>query len=177
MLSTEQRKEFLQKELEISKRYLEMIDVLQEVTKRFIGKVFNKRYENALEEAINERFSKSDRKEFFVNAEPLSNCFRIRITCSDNYMVFNQDNGRYDMVMYRNCEKSFVLPPECTDLTESGRVRFEEEMISALEKHKTKLQEDIEGQEQDLIVCENILEDFEKAQKAVAEFEEKYSEE
>ena len=175
MLTNEQRKEFLKKELEISKRYLEMVDVLQEVTKGFIGKVFNKRYEAALEEAINKRFSSGERKEFFVKAEPLSNLFNIRITCSDNHMVFNQDQGRHDMAMFRNHSKSFVLPPECTDITESGKIRFEKEMLDALEEHKTKLQEVIEEQKQDLDMCDDILDDFQKAQKAVAEFEEKYS--
>ena len=135
MMNMETRIAIINKELEVYESYISLIPIMEEVIKKFDNKCINKKFETALDEAVNN--GKTEQRKFYVSIRyGYAGQFEITFRAYDDSVKEITDKEYPSYHRIENNEYTFVIPKGDFEITDSGNYRIKaDEMIETLKEH------------------------------------------
>lgn len=135
MMNQETRIAIINKEIEVYNSYISLIPIMEEVIRKFDNKCINKKFETALDEAVNN--GKTEQRKFYVSIRyGYAGQFEITFRAYDDSVkeITDKEYSSYHRV--ENNEYTFVIPKGDFEITNSGNYRIKaDEMIETLKEH------------------------------------------
>ena len=136
MMNQETRVAIINKEIEVYQSYINLIPTVEEVIKKFDNKCINKKFENALDEAVNNGKTGQERKFYVRTGYGYSGQFEITVHSYNDSVKQVTDKEYPNYYRVDNNKYTFVIPKEKFEITDSGNYRIKaDEMIDILKVH------------------------------------------
>ena len=176
MMNQETRVAIINKEIEVYESYINLIPTISEVIKQFDNKCINKKFDNALNVAINGEDAKGNRKFYISTSYGYSGQFEITFHAYDDSVkeITDKEYPRYYKV--ENNTYTFVIPKDNFEITDSGNYRIKaNEMIETLKEHIPNICISIESLQKGLAEADEMISEFKRIKAEFEKFEKKYS--
>ena len=174
MMNMETRIAILRKEIEIYNNFINIIPTIYKVIHQFDGKVINKKFEKALDEAVKGNGSK--RKYYASTGYGYNENFIIKVHCYDDSIKEVGDDREYPS-WYRinNSDYNFCFPKDNFIITDSGNYRVIADKIrETIVKEIPKLHAEIETIENGIKQADEIIAEAKRIKKELETFNKKY---
>lgn len=176
MMNQETRVAIINKEIEVYESYINLIPTIEEVIKKFDNKCINKKFDNALNEAVNNGKTGQERK-FYANTKyGYSGQFEITFHAYDDSVKEITDKEYPSYYKVENNTYTFVIPKDNFEITDSGNYRIKaNEMIETLKEHIPNICISIESLQKGLAEADEMISEFKRIKAEFEKFEKKYS--
>ena len=176
MMNQETRVAIINKEIEVYESYINLIPTIEEVIKKFDNKCINKKFDNALNEAVNNGKTGQERK-FYANTKyGYSGQFGITFHAYDDSVKEITDKEYPSYYKVENNTYTFVIPKDNFEITDSGNYRIKaNEMIETLKEHIPNICISIESLQKGLAEADEMISEFKRIKAEFEKFEKKYS--
>lgn len=174
MMNQETRVAIINKEIEVYQSYLNLIPVIEKVIKEFDNKCINKRFQTALDEAVNDG---EKQRKFYISTEyGYEGCFIIVVCAYDAIVREKTDKDYCSTHRVYNDIHNFRFPKENFEITDSGNYRINaDEMIKTMyEKSAVDLYDSMIILETGLKQADEMISEMKRIKAEVKEFESKY---
>ena len=174
MMNMETRIAILRKEIEIYNNFINLIPTIYKVIHKFDGKVINKKFGEALNEAVKGNGSK--RKYHASTEYGYNGSFIIKIHCYDDSVKEVGDDREYPS-WYRinNNDYSFYFPKDNFIITDSGNYRVvTDKMRQTIISEVPKLHSDIETIEEGIKQVDEMISEAKRIKAELESFNKKY---
>lgn len=167
---------FIEKEIEVYQRYIDIIPTITKVLEDFDGKCVNKKLDTALAEALNngkEKKGYAVRTSYGYNGD-----FLISIHIIDDRGVRELDSdSEYPNWYYVTNDKyTYRFPKEIFTITDSGNYRIcAKEMALNCELDKSEIQDTIKTYKSNLKKIDAMIKDMRKIKSKMEKFKGKYN--
>ena len=136
MMNQDTRVAIINKEIEVYQSYINLIPTVEEIIKKFDNKCINKKFENALDEAVNNGKTGQERKFYVRTGYGYMGQFEITVRAYNDRVKEITDKEYPNYYRVGNNEYTFVIPKERFEITDSGNYRIKaDEMIDILKVH------------------------------------------
>ena len=139
-MNKETRIAIINKEIEVYQSYINLIPTIADVVKRFNNKCINKKFEDALNEAVNNGKTGQERKFLVRTNYGYSGQFEITVHSYNDTVkeISEKEYPSYHRV--ENNDYTFVIPKANFEITDSGNYRIKaDEMIEVLGEHEINI--------------------------------------
>lgn len=175
MMNQETRVAIINKEIEVYESYINLIPTISEVIKQFDNKCINKKFDNALNEAVNNGKTGQERK-FYANTKyGYSGQFEITFHAYDDSVKEITDKEYPCYYKVENNTYTFVIPKDNFEITDSGNYRIKaNEMIETLKEHIPNICIRIESLQKGLAEADEMISEFKRIKAELEAFKTKY---
>lgn len=175
MMNQETRVAIINKEIEVYESYINLIPIISEVIKLFDNKCINKKFDNALNEAVNNGKTGQERK-FYANTKyGYSGQFEITFHAYDDSVKEITDKEYPSYYKVENNTYTFVIPKDNFEITDSGNYRIKaNEMIETLKEHIPNICIRIESLQKGLAEADEMISEFKRIKAELEAFKTKY---
>lgn len=175
MMNMDTRVALINKEIEVYESYINLIPTISEVIKRFDNKCINKKFEDALNEAVNNGKTGQERKFRVAIGYGYSGQFEISVYAYDDRAKEITDKEYPSYYRVDNNEYTFVIPKANFEITDSGNYSIKaDEMIEVLGEHETNIIASIKGLEIGLTQTEEMIAEMKRIKTELEAFKNKY---
>ena len=175
MMNQETRVAIINKEIEVYESYINLIPTISEVIKQFDNKCINKKFDNALDVAINGEDAKGNRKFYISTSYGYSGQFEITVHSYNNSVKEITDKEYPSYYKVENNTYTFVIPKDNFEITDSGNYRIKaNEMIETLKEHIPNICIRIESLQKGLTEADEMISEFKRIKAEFEKFEKKY---
>lgn len=173
-MNQETRVEIINKEIEVYQSYINLIPTITEVIKRFDNKCINKKFETALDEAVNNGDTKN--RKFYVSTRyGYSGQFEITVKAYDDSVkeISEKEYPNYYRVV--NDTYTFVIPKANFEITDSGNYRIKaDEMIEVLGEHEINILFRIKELQKGIEQTDEMIQEMKRIKAEFEAFNNKY---
>ena len=139
-MNKETRIAIINKEIEVYQSYINLIPTIAEVVKRFNNKCINKKFEDALNEAVNNGKTGQERKFLVRTNYGYSGQFEITVHSYNDTVKEISEKEYPSYYRVENNDYTFVIPKGNFEITNSGNYRIKaDEMIEVLGEHEINI--------------------------------------
>lgn len=176
MMNMETRIAIVNKEIEVYESFINIIPTIAEVIRRFDNKCINKKFDNALNEAVNNGKTGQERK-FYTNTKyGYSGQFEITFHAYDDSVKEITDKEYPSYYKVENNTYTFVIPKDNFEITDSGNYRIKaNEMIETLKEHIPNICIRIESLQKGLAEADEMISEMKRIKAEFEAFNNKYS--
>lgn len=175
-MNQETRVAIINKEIEVYESYINLIPTISEVIKKFDNKCINKKFQTALDEAVNNENIKQGRKFLATTNYGYNGCFVIEIHAYNDSVKEVTDREYPNYYRVENNRFSFEFPKENFEITDSGNYRIKADvMFESLVIRKNNLLDRIETLKVGLAQADEMIAEMKRIKAEVKAFEDKYS--
>ena len=176
MINMETRIAIINKEIEVYENYINLIPTISEVIKQFDNKCINKKFDNALDVAINGEDAKINRKFYISTSYGYSGQFEITVHSYNNSVKEITDKEYPSYYKVENNTYTFVIPKDNFEITDSGNYRIKaNEMIETLKEHIPNICIRIESLQKGLAEADEMISEMKRIKAEFEAFNNKYS--
>lgn len=175
MMNQETRVAIINKEIEIYQSYINLIPTIEEVIKKFDNKCINKKFENALDEAVNNGKTGQERKFYVRTGYGYSGQFEITVRAYNDSVKEITDKEYPNYYRVDNNEYTFVIPKANFEITDSGNYRIKADaIIESLYKCEDMLLGRIGTLKVGLIKANEMIQEMKRIKAELEAFNNKY---
>lgn len=173
-MNQETRVEIINKETEVYQSYINLIPTITEVIKRFDNKCINKKFETALDEAVNNGDTKN--RKFYVSTRyGYSGQFEITFHAYDDSVKEITDKEYPSYHRVENNEYTFVIPKGDFEITDSGNYRIKaDEMVEVIKEHITNICFSIDALQKGIKQVDEMIQEMKRIKSELEAFNNKY---
>lgn len=173
MMNMETRIAILQKEIKIYNNFINIIPTIYKVIHQFDGKVINKKFGEALDNAVN---GKEKREYYALTEYGYGRNFIIKIHCYDNIVKEVGDDREYpSWYKVSNSDYYFCFPKDNFIITDSGNYRVTaDKMRETIIKEIPKLHAEIETIENGIKQTDEMIAEAKRIKSELEAFNKKY---
>ena len=176
MMNQETRVAIINKENEVYESYINLIPTISKVIKQFDNKCINKKFDNALDVAINGEDAKGNRKFYISTSYGYSGQFEITVHSYNNSVKEITDKEYPSYYKVENNTYTFVIPKDNFEITDSGNYRIKaNEMIETLKEHIPNICIRIESLQKGLAEADEMISEMKRIKAEFEAFNNKYS--
>lgn len=169
-MNKETRIAIINKEIEVYQSYINLIPTIVEVVKRFDNKCINKKFETALDEAVNNGDTKN-RKFYLITNYGYSGQFEITVHSYDNTVREISDKRYQSHYRVENDDYTFVILKENFEITDSGNYRIKaDKMIEALGEHEINILFSIKNLQKGIEQYDEMVQEMKRIKKELEAF-------
>lgn len=175
MMNQETRVVIINKEIEVYQSYINLIPTIEEVIKKFDNKCINKKFENALDEAVNNGKTGQERKFYVRTGYGYSGQFEITVHSYNDSVKEVTDKEYPNYYRVENNEYTFVIPKRNFEITDSGNYRINADaIIESLYKCEDMLLGRIGTLKVGLIKANEMIQEMKRIKAELEAFNNKY---
>lgn len=174
-MNKETRIAIINKEIEVYQNYINLIPTIAEVVKRFNNKCINKKFEDALNEAVNNGKTGQERKFLVRTNYGYSGQFEITVHSYNDTVkeISEKEYPSYHRV--ENNEYTFVIPKANFEITDSGNYRIKaDEMIEVLGEHEINILFSIKALQKGIEQTDEMIQEMKRIKAELEAFNNKY---
>lgn len=173
-MKQETRVAIINKEIEVYNSYISLIPIIEEVIKKFDNKCINKRFDDALDEAVSGG-EKEKRKFFASTSYGYNGRFEIIVRAYDIHIREEKEGYLPNYYQVSNNSYTYSFQKEDFDITSSGNYRIQAgKMIESLLKSKEYLVSQIEILQTGLEQADEMIEEMRRIKSEFEAFTNKY---
>ena len=174
MMNMETRIAILNEEIEVYDSYISLIPIMEEVIKKFDNKCINKKFETALDEAVNN--GKTEQRKFYVSIRyGYAGQFEITFRAYDDSVKEITDKEYSSYYRVENNEYTFVIPKGDFEITDSGNYRIKaDEMIETIREHDANIIFSIMALKKGLAQADEMIQEMKRIKAEFEAFNNKY---
>lgn len=175
MINMETRVSIINKEIEVYNSYINLIPTISEVIKQFDNKCINKKFDNALDVAINGDDAKGNRKFYISTSYGYSGQFEITVHSYNDSVKEITDKEYPSYYKVENNTYTFVIPKGDFEITDSGNYRIKaDEMIDTIKEHAANISFSIEALKKGLAYANEMISEMKRIKAELEAFKNKY---
>lgn len=173
MMNMETRIAILRKEVEIYNNFINLIPTIYKVIHAFNGKVINKKFNEALDNAVN---GKEKREYYAITEYGYDRNFIIKVHCYNDSIKEVGSNSEYpNWYKVSNSNYYFCFPKDNFIITDSGNYRVvADKMRETIIKEIPKLHDDIETIENGIKQADEMIAEAKRIKAELEAFNNKY---
>ena len=176
MINMETRIAIINKEIEVYESYINLIPTISEVIKQFDNKCINKKFDNALDVAINGEDAKGNRKFYISTSYGYSGQFEITVHSYNDSVKEISEKEYPNHYRVENNTYTFMISKDNFEITDSGNYRIKvDAIIESLYKSENILLSRIETLKTELIKADEMISEMKRIKAELEAFEKKYS--
>ena len=174
MINMETRVAIINKEIEVYENYTSLIPIMKEVIRKFDNKCINKKFQTALDEAVNNGNTKQ--RKFFVTTNfGYSGQFEITVHSYNDSVKEISDKEYPSYYNVENNTYTFVIPKEYFEITDSGNYRIKaNEMIETIKEHAANINFSIMALKKGLAQADEMITEMKRIKSELEAFRDKY---
>ena len=175
-MNQETRVAIINKEIEVYNSYIALIPIIEEVIRKFDNKCINKKFQTALDEAVNNGNTKQGRKFLATTKYGYNGRFEIEVRAYNDSVKEITEKEYPNYYRIENNRYTFEFPKENFEITDSGNYRIKANaMIESLGKCRDILLGKIETLKVGLEKADEMISEMKRIKAEVRAFEDKYS--
>ena len=175
MINMETRVAIINKEIEVYNSYISLIPIMEEVIKKFDNKCINKKFQTALDEAINNGNTKQ-RKFYVTTNYGYSGQFEITVHSYNDSVKEITDKEYPSYYKVENNTYTFVIPKGDFEITDSGNYRINADtMIDTIKEHAANINFSIMALKKGLAQANEMITEMKRIKAELEAFNNKYS--
>ena len=160
----------INKEIEVYQSYINLIPTISEVIKRFDNKCINKKFETALDEAVNNGDTKN-RRFYLITNYGYSGQFEITVHSYDNTVTEISEKEYPSCYRVENDDYTFVIPKANFEITDSGNYRIKaDEMIEVLGEHEINILFSIKNLQKGIEQYDEMVQEMKRIKRELEAF-------
>lgn len=173
MMNMETRIAILRKEVEVYNNFINLIPTIYKVIHAFNGKVINKKFNEALDNAVN---GKEKREYYAITEYGYDRNFIIKVHCYNDSIKEVGSNSEYpNWYKVSNSNYYFCFPKDNFIITDSGNYRvIADKMRETIVKEIPKLHAEIETIEEGIKQADEMISEAKRIKKELDAFNKKY---
>lgn len=173
MMNMETRIAILRKEVEIYNNFINLIPTIYKVIHAFNGKVINKKFNEALDNAVN---GKEKREYYAITEYGYDRNFIIKVHCYNDSIKEVGSNSEYpNWYKVSNSNYYFCFPKDNFIITDSGNYRvIADKMRETIIKEVPKIQSEIETIENGINQADEMISEAKRIKAELEAFNNKY---
>ena len=176
MINMETRVAIINKEIEVYNSYISLIPIMEEVIRKFDNKCINKKFETALDEAVNNGKTGQERKFYVTTNYGYSGQFEITVRSYNDSVKEITDKEYPSYYKVENNTYTFVIPKGDFEITDSENYRIKaNEMIETIKEHIANISFSIESLKKGLAQADEMIAEMKRIKAEFNAFEKKYS--
>ena len=174
-MNMETRIAIINKEIEVYQSYIGLIPTIVEVIRKFDNKCINKKFQTALDEAINNGNTKQ-RKFYVTTNYGYSGQFEISVRSYNDSVKEICDKEYPSYYKVENNTYTFVIHKGDFEITDSENYRIKaNEMIETIKEHIANISFSIESLKKGLAQADEMIAEMKRIKAEFNAFEKKYS--
>ena len=174
-MNQETRVAIINKEIEVYNSYIALIPIMEEVIRKFNNKCINKKFQTALDEAVNNGNTKQGRKFLATTKYGYNGRFEIEVRAYNDSVKEITEKEYPNYYRIENNRYTFEFPKENFEITDSGNYRIKANaMIESLGKCRDILLGKIETLKVGLEKADEMISEMKRIKAEVRAFEDKY---
>ena len=175
-MNKETRIAIINKEIQVYNSYINLIPTIAEIIEKFNNKCINKKFTEALDEAVNNGKTGQERKFYIFTRFGYSGQFEITVHAYDDSVkeiVPTKEYPSYHRV--ENNEYTFVIPKANFEITDSGNYRIKAElMIETLGEHEINILFSIKALQKGIEQADEMVQEMKRIKAELEAFNNKY---
>ena len=174
MINMETRVAIINKEIEVYNSYISLIPIMEEVIRKFDNKCINKKFQTALDEAINNGNTKQ-RKFYVTTNYGYSGQFEITVHSYNDSVKEICDKEYPSYYKVENNTYTFVIPKGDFEITDSGNYRINADtMIETINEHSANISFSIEVLKKGINQTNEMILEMKRIKAELEAFKNKY---
>lgn len=174
-MNKETRIAIINKEIEVYQSYINLIPTIAEVVKRFNNKCINKKFEDALNEAVNNGKTGQERKFLVRTNYGYSGQFEITVHSYNDTVKEISEKEYPSYYRVENNDYTFVILKENFEITDSGNYRIKaDEMIEVLGEHEINILFSIKALQKGIEQADEMVQEMKRIKAELEAFNNKY---
>ena len=175
MMNMETRVAIINKEIEVYQSYIDLIPTIAEVIKNYDNKCINKKFDNALDVAINGEDAKGNRKFYISTSYGYSGQFEITVHSYNDSVKEITDKEYPSYYKVENNEYTFVIPKDNFEITDSGNYRIKaDEIVETIKEHNANICFSIKALQKGLDQAKEMIAEIKRIKAELEAFNNKY---
>lgn len=175
MMNKETRIAIINKEIEVYQSYINLIPTIAEVIKRFDNKCINKKFEDALDEAVNNGKTGQERKFLVRTNYGYSGQFEITVHSYNDTVKEISEKKYLHFYRVEKNDYTFVIPKGNFEITNSGNYRIKaDEMIEVLGEHEINILFSIKALQKGIEQADEMVQEMKRIKAELEAFNNKY---
>ena len=175
MINMETRIAIINKEIEVYQSYIDLIPTIAEVIRNFDNKCINKKFDNALDVAINGEGAKGNRKFYIRTSYGYAGQFEITFHSYNDSVREITDKEYPSYYKVKNNNYTFVIPKDNFEITESGNYRIKaDKVIETIKEHNANICFSIEALKKGLAHADVLIAEMKRINAEFEAFNNKY---
>ena len=175
MMNQETRISIINKEIEVYNSYILLIPIIEEVIRKFDNKCINKKFQTALDEAINNGKTGQERKFFVATNYGYNGQFEITVRSYNDSVKEITDKEYPSYYKVENNIYTFVIPKGDFEITDSGNYRIKvNEMIETIKEHAANINFSIMALKKGLAQANEMITEMKRIKTELEAFKNKY---
>ena len=175
MINMETRVAIINKEIEVYNSYISLIPIMEEVIRKFDNKCINKKFETALDEAVNNGKTGQERKFYVTTNYGYSGQFEITVRSYNDSVKEITDKEYPSYYKVENNTYTFVIPKGDFEITDSENYRIKaNEMIETIKEHIANISFSIESLKKGLDQAKEMIAEMKRIKAELEAFNNKY---
>ena len=176
MINMETRVAIINKEIEVYNSYISLIPIMEEVIRKFDNKCINKKFETALDEAVNNGKTGQERKFYVTTNYGYSGQFEITVHSYNDSVKEITDKEYPSYYKVENNTYTFVIPKGDFEITDSGNYRINADtMIDTIKEHAANINFSIMALKKGLAQANEMITEMKRIKAELEAFNNKYS--
>lgn len=176
MMNQETRIAIINKEIEVYNSYILLIPIIEEVIRKFDNKCINKKFQTALDEAINNGKTGQERKFFVATNYGYNGQFEITVRSYNDSVKEITDKEYPSYYKVENNIYTFVIPKGDFEITNGGNYRIKaDEMIETIKEHIANICFSIDALKKGLAQADEMIAEIKHIKAEFEAFKKKYS--
>lgn len=176
MMNQETRVAIINKEIEVYESYIALIPIMEEVIRKFDNKCINKKFQTALDEAVNNGKTGQERKFYVTTNYGYSGQFEISVRSYNDSVKEICDKEYPSYYKVENNTYTFVIPKDNFEITDSGNYRIKvDEIVETIKEHSANICFSIKALQKGLEKADKMISEMKRIKAEVRAFEDKYS--
>lgn len=173
MMNMKTRIAILRKEVEVYNNFINLIPTIYKVIHAFNGKVINKKFNEALDNAVN---GKEKREYYAITEYGYDRNFIIKVHCYNDSIKEVGSNSEYpNWYKVSNSNYYFCFPKDNFIITDSGNYRvIADKMRETIIKEVPKIQSEIETIENGINQADEMISEAKRIKAELEAFNNKY---
>ena len=174
-MNQETRIAIINKEIEVYNSYIGLIPTIAEVINQFDNKCINKKFQTALDEAVNGRKTGQERKFYVTTNYGYAGQFEIKFRSYNDSVKEITDKEYPSYFRVENNSYTFVIPKGDFEITNGGNYRIKaDEMIETIKEHIVNICFSIEALKKGLAQADEMIAEMKRIKAEFEAFEDKY---
>ena len=174
-MNMETRIAIINKEIEVYQSYIGLIPTIVEVIRKFDNKCINKKFQTALDEAVNNGKTGQERKFYVTTNYGYSGQFEITVRSYNDSVKEITDKEYPSYYKVENNTYTFVIPKGDFEITDSGNYRINADtMIDTIKEHATNINFSIMALKKGLAQANEMITEMKRIKAELEAFKNKY---
>lgn len=174
-MNKETRIAIINKEIEVYQSYINLITPISQIIIRFNNKCINKKFEDALNEAVNNGKTGQERKFLVRTNYGYSGQFEITVRSYNDTVKEISEKEYPSYYRVENNDYTFVIPKGNFEITNSGNYRIKaDEMIEVLGEHEINILFSIKALQKGIEQSDEMVQEMKRINAELEAFNNKY---